>query len=117
MIIKATFISSSVCFLLKLDLSQIFANWHLMFSFSYVCYRGLWNTPYVSTAILINATLFQTKALRPIYKYQGLDPDMSFCAYYRDMVMQLILSKNIPPPLAPHNMNISSRRIPPLHTG
>nr|XP_018912305.1 PREDICTED: procollagen-lysine,2-oxoglutarate 5-dioxygenase 3 isoform X1 [Bemisia tabaci] len=47
--------------------------------------KGLWNTPYVSTAILINATLFQTKALRPIYKYQGLDPDMSFCAYYRDM--------------------------------
>lgn len=46
--------------------------------------RGLWNMPYISSAYLINATLFKTQETHPSFINNLLDPDMAFCKNMRD---------------------------------
>ena len=41
-------------------------------------FRGLWNVPFVSSCYLINGSLLSDETLRPSYKEDDLDPEMSF---------------------------------------
>lgn len=43
-----------------------------------VCFRGLWNVPFVSNCYLINATIIANKATRPSYEDGDLDTEMAF---------------------------------------
>ncbi|CEF71662.1 Procollagen lysyl hydroxylase [Strongyloides ratti] len=46
-------------------------------------YIGVWNVPFISSAILIKKN-YLNKISKAFSGYKNLDPDMSFCAYLRD---------------------------------
>ncbi|VDN58184.1 unnamed protein product [Dracunculus medinensis] len=46
---------------------------------------GVWNVPYIASAILINKEKLQMHALLDAYDYNiGVDPDISFCQFARE---------------------------------
>ncbi|XP_034933747.1 procollagen-lysine,2-oxoglutarate 5-dioxygenase isoform X1 [Chelonus insularis] len=51
--------------------------------------RGLWNVPYINNCYLINVTIIDNPATRPLYNYEDLDPDMAFAVTnrYRQIFM------------------------------
>ncbi|XP_024936898.1 procollagen-lysine,2-oxoglutarate 5-dioxygenase 1 isoform X1 [Cephus cinctus] len=57
--------------------------------------RGLWNVPFVSNCYLINATLINNKATRPVYAFGDLDTDMAFAQANRERDIFMYVSNRL----------------------
>lgn len=60
-----------------------------------VCFRGLWNVPFVSNCYLINATIIANKATRPSYEDGDLDTEMAFARGNRQKGLFMYVSNRL----------------------
>lgn len=55
--------------------------------FILLCFRGIWNVPFINSCYLINAsTVLQYSEEELTYKSDTVDPDMKICTSLRDLV-------------------------------
>ena len=57
-------------------------------STSFVCYRGLWNVPFISSIYLVHKQALSK--LNGAYGPGSLDPDMAMCKNLREQVSAII---------------------------